>query len=481
MNPTLLLTCILAAAIPPPAPAADASVGRPPLEKRNFHSDAVEAFIARVKADIADPETARTFENCFPNTIDTTVFYSEKNGVPDTYVITGDIDAMWLRDSSAQVNHYIPLAKDDGKLARLVNGLIRRQARCILIDPYANAFYRESDKVGEWTSDMTGMKPGVHERKWELDSLSYCIRLAWRYWKVTGDTSAFDDTWLKAMRLSVDTMIVQQRKGGRGPYSFMRKTEWQTDTVPGAGFGNPVKPTGMICSTFRNSDDAATYLFNIPENLMAVVNLRRLGEMLDAMGKDPGLAGTARGLADEVESAVRRHGIVNHPKHGRMYAYEVDGFGNSLLMDDAGLPSIISIPYLGYGSIDDDLYQNSRAFALSDDNPFFHKGKAAEGTGSPHLARVGDGLIWPMGISSRLLTSNDAGEIRGCIKMLVGNSGGTGFMHEGFHKDDGGIYTRPWFAWSNSLFGEAVVHTWRNHPEILKAEADPGTVRAGGK
>jgi uncharacterized protein len=209
MKPTQLLTSILtAAALAQPLLAAVAPTSRPPVEKRNFHSEAVEAFIAKVKADIADPETARTFENCFPNTIDTTVFYSEENGVPDTYIITGDIDAMWLRDSSAQVNHYIPLAKDDGKLAKLINGLIRRQTRYILIDPYANAFYREPDKVGEWKSDMTEMKPGVHERKWELDSLTYCIRLAWKYWKATGDTSAFDETWLDAMQLAVDTMLV---------------------------------------------------------------------------------------------------------------------------------------------------------------------------------------------------------------------------------------------------------------------------------
>lgn len=452
--------------------AQDAPTTRPPADERRFHSEAVEALIEKVKADIADPETARTFENCFPNTIDTTVFYSEENGVPDTYIITGDIDAMWLRDSSAQVNHYIPLAKDDDKLARMIEGLIRRQTRCILKDPYANAFYREDDKVGEWQSDLTDMQPGVHERKWELDSLTYCIRLAWKYWKATGDTAPFDETWLEAMQLAVDTMIVQQRKEGKGPYHFMRKTEWQTDTVPGAGYGNPWRPTGMICSTFRNSDDAALYLFNIPENLMAVVNLRRLAEMLDALGKQPALARTARELADEVEAAVKKHGIMEHPsdEHGEIYAYEVDGFGNALFIDDAGLPSLVAVPYLGYGSIDDPVYQRTRAFVLSDDNPYFYKGKAAEGTGSAHLARFGDDMIWPMGISSRALTTDDEAEIARCIKMLVENTGGTGFMHEGFHKDDGADYTRPWFAWSNSLFGEMIHRTWQHHRPVLTGE-----------
>lgn len=454
-----------------PALAQDnknAPTSRPPVEDRRFHSDAVEAFIEKVKANITDPEVARTFENTFPNTLDTTVFYTEENGVPDTYIITGDIDAMWLRDSSAQVNHYIPLAKEDEKLAKMINGLIRRQTRYILKDPYANAFYREPDKVGEWATDHTEMQPGVHERKWELDSLSYPIRLAYRYWKATGDESAFDNEWLKAMNLAVDTMKEQQRKNGKGPYSFMRTTQWATDTVPGNGFGNPVKPTGMICSTFRNSDDAAIYLFNIPENLMAVASLRHLSEMLNSMGKDPALAKEAAELADEVEAAVKEHGIVEHPKYGKIYAYEVDGFGNALFMDDAGLPSLVSIPYLGYGSIDDPVYQNTRKFALSEDNPYFFKGKAAEGTGSPHLARAGDSMIWPMGISSRALTSNDPAEIARCIDMLVKNTGGTGFMHEGFDKDDGSNYTRPWFAWSNSLFAEMIVDTYENHPEVLK-------------
>ncbi len=463
--------------------AQDPPTTRPPADERRFHSEAVEALIEKVKADIADPETARTFGNCFPNTIDTTVFYSEENGVPDTYIITGDIDAMWLRDSSAQVNHYIPLAKDDDKLARMIEGLIRRQTRYILKDPYANAFYREDDKVGEWQRDLTDMQPGVHERKWELDSLTYCIRLAWKYWKATGDTAPFDETWLEAMQLAVDTMIVQQRKEGKGPYHFMRKTEWQTDTVPGAGYGNPWRPTGMICSTFRNSDDAALYLFNIPENLMAVVNLRRLAEMLDALHRKPALARTARELADEVEAAVKEHGIMEHPSetHGEIYAYEVDGFGNALFIDDAGLPSLVAVPYLGYGSIDDPVYQRTRAFALSDDNPYFFKGTAAEGTGSPHLARAGDGLIWPMGISSRALTTDDEAEIAKCIKMLVENTGGTGFMHEGFYKDDGSNYTRPWFAWSNSLFGEMIHDTWQHHRTVLTAGSSDASQPETGK
>lgn len=440
---------------------------RPAKDQRLFHSEAIEKTITEVKAGIADAQVADMFAKCFPNTVDTTVHFSRKDGVPDTYVITGDIDAMWLRDSSAQVNQYIPLAKNDPALAEMINGLIRRQARCILLDPYANAFYPDPHRESEWKTDHTEMRPGVHERKWELDSLCYPIRLAYQYWKATGDTSAFDDTWLKAMKLAVETMREQQRKEGRGKYSFTRTTAMQTDTLPGAGWGNPWKPTGMICSAFRNSDDAATYLFNIPENLFAVTTLRHLAEILDAIKKEPALAKDSLALADEVEAAVKKFGIVDHPKYGKIYAYEVDGFGNVLMMDDAGLPSIIGIPYLGYGSIDDEVYQNSRRFALSADNPYFYAGKAAEGTGSPHLANKGD-FIWPMGISSRGLTSKDPAEIAQCLQMLRDTTAGTGFMHEGFNKDDAEDYTRTWFAWSNSLFSEFVLKVFTDHPELLK-------------
>ncbi len=439
---------------------------RPPKDQRRFHGDAIEKTIAEVKAGIADKKIGEMFEKCFPNTVDTTVHFSKKNGIPDTYVITGDIDAMWLRDSSAQVNQYIPLAKGDPKLAEMINGLIRRQARCILLDPYANAFYPDPKRESQWKSDHTDMRPGVHERKWELDSLCYPIRLAYQYWKATGDTSAFDDTWLAAMKLAVRTMREQQRKDGRGSYRFTRNTDMQTDTLPGAGWGNPIKPTGMICSAFRNSDDAAVYLFNIPENLFAVTTLRHLGEILDALRKEPALAADARALADEVEAGVKKYGIVDHPKYGQIYAYEVDGFGNVLMMDDAGLPSLLGIAYLGYGSVDDEIYQNSRRFALSADNPYFYQGKAAEGTGSPHLAAHG-AFIWPMGISSRGLTSKDPAEIAKCLQTLRDTTAGTGFMHEGFNKDDADDFTRPWFAWSNSLFSELVLKTFQENPKLF--------------
>ena len=249
---------------------------RPAPAKRKFTSTAVEAEIVRVTRAIADPEIAWIFQACYPNTLDTTVNFTDAGGKPDTFIITGDINAMWLRDSSAQVQAYLPLCKQDPHLAEMIVGLIHRQTACILIDPYANAFMKDASKPSPHARDRTDMRPGVFQRDWELDSLCYCIRLDFEYWKFTGDASAFDEDWWKATRLAEATMREQQRKTGNGPYRFQGR-------LMNSGWGPPIKPTGMICTAFRNSDDPAKYLFNIPDNLLAVTTLRQLAEMADAL------------------------------------------------------------------------------------------------------------------------------------------------------------------------------------------------------
>ena len=247
----------------------DFPVVRIPAGQRKFRSDAVEALITEVNQKIGNKEIAWLFNNCFPNTLDTTVDYSLIGGKPDTFVITGDIDAMWLRDSTAHVTPYLPLCKKDKKLQQMIEGVIRRQNKCIIIDPYANAFYKDDSKVSEWKkTDHTDMKPGVHERKWEIDSLCYPIRLAYHFWKETGDTAPFDEHWKEAMTLVVKTFREQQRVDGRGPYSFTRETSFATDSVPLGGFGYPGKPNGLICSMFRPSDDATIFPYLIPSNFL---------------------------------------------------------------------------------------------------------------------------------------------------------------------------------------------------------------------
>jgi meiotically up-regulated gene 157 (Mug157) protein len=438
---------------------------RPPLAQRNFTSDAVEEAIKNMKAFLPNKELAWLFENCFPNTLDTTVFYEEVNGVPDTYVITGDIDAMWLRDSSAQVWPYVPFAAKDVKLKKLIAGVINRQVKNILKDPYANAFYRDENKVSEWKkTDITDMKPGIHERKWEIDSLCFPIRLAHGYWKTTGDTSPFTTDWKESIRLTVQTFKEQQRKNDHGPYSFQRTTSWATDGVPLSGYGYPVKPVGLICSMFRPSDDATIFPFLVPDNFFAVVALQYAAEILNSVYKDAALANMCNELATEVSTALKKYAIAEHPQFGKVYAYEVNGFGSFNLMDDANNPSLLSLPYLESVSADDTVYNNTRALVLSSENPFFFKGKF-EGIGGPH---AGMDMIWPLGITMRALTSNDNKEITECLKMLIASNAGTGFMHESFYKDDPSKFTRKWFAWANTLFGELILHLQNNKPALLK-------------
>ena len=437
---------------------------RPLPGDRKFTSEAVEAYITSTRQKIGDPVLSAIFANCFPNTLDTTVESGTYEGKPDTAVITGDIAAMWLRDSSAQVWPYLPLLSRDAKLKSLIEGVIRRQTRCLLIDTYANSFMADlSAPALEWSrTDVTDMKQGVAERKYELDSLCYPIRLAHGYWKASGDTTPFDAAWKKAMSCVIETMQVQQLKHGPSPYHFSRSASNPTDTLVN-GVGNPAKPNGLIASAFRPSDDACSLPFFIPANLFAVTSLRQLAEMLDKICHDAALANTASNIAREVDSALRQHAIVETPK-GSIWAYEVDGFGGRILMDDANAPGLLSLPYLN-SSPDPALYARTRSFVWSTDNPWFFRGKAGEGIGGPHIGRDS---IWPMSQIIFALTSNSDIEIKRMLNMLKAAATTTGFMHESYNKDDSAVFTRAWFAWANTLFGELIGETAQHRPQLLK-------------
>ena len=426
---------------------------RPKEKDRLFKSDAVEKKIKEIKSMLKNPYLAWMFENCFPNTLDTTVHFRKLNGKPDTFVYTGDIHAMWLRDSGAQVWPYVQLANNDPKLKEMLEGVIRRQFLCINIDPYANAF-NDGPVGGHWQSDLTDMKMELHERKWEIDSLCYPIRLAYHYWQVTGDASIFDEVWMEAIGNVLKTFKEQQRKDGVGPYNFQRRTERALDTLNNNGNGAPVKPVGLIVSSFRPSDDATTLQFLVPSNFFAVTSLRKASEILEKVNKNEAMASECKALADEVETALKKYATYNHPEFGTIYAFEVDGFGNHLLMDDANVPSLLAMAYLGDVDINDPIYQNTRRFVWSDSNPYFFKGKAGEGIGGPHVAYD---MVWPMSIMMKAFTSQNDQEIKDCVRMLMNTDAGTGFMHESFHKDDPKNFTRAWFAWQNTLFGELII------------------------
>ena len=440
---------------------------RPAIADRRFRSPVIEDTIVRVKAQIADQQLGTIFENCFPNTLDTTVTPDRFEGHPDTFVLTGDIEAMWLRDSSAQVWPYLPFCKDDPRLSDLIEGVIRRQARCILLDPYANAFLRSpSDTPLSWsTHDDTGMKPGVGERKWEIDSLCYPIRLAHGYWQATGSTQPFDAQWKQAAWAIVKTLREQQRKNGPGQYHFQREAKTPTETLALGGYGNPARPVGLIYSMFRPSDDACIYPLFVPANLFCVTSLRQLATMADKILHDASLARECENLAAEVSAALNQYGKIRHEKYGQIWAYEVDGYGNTLSMDDANAPGLLSMAYLGCVDVHDPLYQRTRSFAWSKDNPYFFAGKAAEGIGGPHQ---GLDYIWPMAIMFRAFSATNDAEILQCLKWLRDTTAGTNFMHESFHKDDPTKYTRPWFAWANTLFGELILKLANTSPSLLR-------------
>ena len=429
---------------------------RPTPEERLFRSNVIEEKIRQVKKLLKhSPYLAWMFENCFPNTLDTTVHYTEdSDGTPDTFVYTGDIHAMWGRDSGAQVWPYLQFANKDKNLKKMIKGVILRQFHNISFDPYANAFNRYPDPNGGWMKDDCGMKPELHERKYEIDSLCYPLRLAYQYWKVTGDASIFDDLWIDVCQKVLKTFKEQQRKNGRGPYKFLRVTDRQLDTVNNGGWGAPVKPVGLIASVFRPSDDATTLLFLVPSNFMAVTTLKKMADVLTTVNHQPALAKECNDLANEVHNALMKYAIYNHPKYGKIYAYEVDGFGNQLLLDDANVPSLLAMPYLGDVSLDDPIYQNTRRFVWSDDNPYFFKGKAGEGIGGPH---IGYDMAWPMSIMMKAFTSTDDKEIKDCIQMLMDTDADTGMIHESFNVNNASDYTRPWFAWQNTLFGELIL------------------------
>ncbi len=438
---------------------------RPVLANRKFVSTAVEDTIKKVKKSIEDDELAWIFENCFPNTLDTTVDFYQVNGKPYTYVITGDIDAMWLRDSSAQVFPYLSLANEDDKLKSLLKGVVNKQIEFVLLDPYANAYYDDKQKVSEWKDDYTEMKPGVHERKWEVDSLCYVMRLSYHYWKITNDNSIFDDDWKKAMLLILKTFKEQQRKENKGPYKFQRGNGNPLDTQYGGGYGNPTVKNGLIHSMFRPSDDATFYPFLISSNMFAVVSLRQVAEIFGMFFNDLKVENQFADLAQEVDEAIKSFSIFERKEFGKIYALEIDGFGNALFMDDANVPNLLSIPYLGYTSYTDDIYMNTRKFSLSKSNPWYNEGKYAKGIGGPH---VGENKIWPLGLIMQAMTTDDDAEIEFCVRTLRNTHAGTGFIHESFDVNNPNAYSRSWFAWANTLFGELILHLYQNKPHILK-------------
>lgn len=413
-------------------------------EKQQALIEAVEEIAKKEGAYWEDEHIRRTFENCYVSTAKTTTKFLE-NG--EAYVFTGDIAAMWLRDSSAQVVHYLPFLKEYPILKDMVKGLIARQAKYIHIDPYANAFNEEANG-NCWEKDITEYNPWNWERKYEIDSLCYPVWLMEQYVKNTGDHDIFTPEVKTAFRDILDLWKREQHHE-TSAYSFIRVNCPPSDTLSCEGKGEPVGYTGMTWSGFRPSDDACRYGYLIPSNMFAAVVLGYMEKFLKEQYQDEAMAKEAADLKAQIEKGIQKYGIVENETFGKMYAYETDGLGNYNLMDDANVPSLLSLPWLAYCSKDDPIYKNTRAFVLSKKNPYYYEGNCAKGIGSPHTP---DQYIWHIALTMQGLTSDSQEERENLWNTLLSTDAGCEVMHEGFHCEKPEAFTREWFAWANSLF-----------------------------
>ena len=410
----------------------------------------VEETINMVKEKFPDQRIASVFENCYRDTIEKTI---KKEPDGSSFVITGDIPAMWLRDSTCQVRPYLMLTRDDEELADVIEGVIRRQFYCINRDPYANAF-NETDNGNCYMHDRTDMKPILWERKYELDSICFPIQLSWLFWKNSSRISHFDEQWKSAIDKIMTVLETEQYHESRSAYRFQRPEHPFPDTLSRDGKGALVKEgIGLVWSGFRPSDDACTYGYLIPSNMLLVVVMGYLAEIADTIYHDKALADRAAKLSEKVRAAIEKEGVINY--YGdRFYAYEVDGFGQYLLMDDSNLPSLLAAPYIGYCKADDPLYLSTQKAVLSERNPYFYSGKCLTGIGSPHTPA---GFVWDISLAMQGLVTSDREEKMRRINEMLRNDGGTGYMHESINCNDSSDYTRPWFSWANAMYCELVL------------------------
>ncbi|CAO3611238.1 unnamed protein product [Cunninghamella blakesleeana] len=462
-----------------------------PIEAcRTFTSKIIEQVVNTVTKSISNLDLAQLFKNTFPNTLDTTIketaciTSNSTNCHPLTFLVTGDINAMWLRDSANQIMPYLDYIPQDLSLKKMFLGTIYMQAHFISIEPYANAFH-PPDSMNDWSlmhqpnpyqhhASITDKVPIVYEAKWEIDSLASFFSISYNYWKTTNDSSFVDSPiWLNAVQIVLDTLEQEQHgtfniaTGEPLPVNevFFQNADRPTETQFLNGRGQPIKETGMIRTLFRPSDDACVYPFFVPGNAMMSVELDHMSQLVQF--KNNSLANRAKKISNEIRDAIYKYAIVDLPDYGKVFAYEVDGYGSQIIMDDANIPSLLSLPLLGFIDANDPIYVNTRKLVLSRDNPYYFKGPRMEGIGGPH---VGLNYAWPMSQIVKILTSNDDEEIKESLNIIIKSTDGTGLIHESVNVyNDDNPYTRPWFAWANGLFGQAILKLYKERSHLLSS------------
>ncbi|KAI1951339.1 hypothetical protein LOZ12_002472 [Ophidiomyces ophidiicola] len=470
------------------------SFQRPVEACRTFSSPYVEKIIHDITSRMVDKDLARIFENAFPNTLDTTVRWHVNGSQPvkkrnshalavwegpQSFIVTGDINAEWLRDSTNQLAQYQQLAKKDPNIKNLIIGAINTQAEFVIQSPYCNAF--QPPPPSKLLPTNNGQDDVVHpayepsvvfECKYELDSLANFLSLGNQFYTNTGSDAFLTNRWYMALDTVLSTIDAQSQptfdpSGDYvvNQYTFQRTTKIGTETLNLRGIGNPLNnETGLVRSAFRPSDDASILGFLIPANAMMSVELRRTADMLQKAGGKKELVNKLREVSKRIEQGVWEHGVVKHKTFGDVFAFEVDGYGSSILMDDANLPSLLALPLLGFVNQDDKVYQNTRKMILSKKgNPYYLVGSAFHGIGGPH---IGVQNAWPMSVLVRARTAISDDEIRESINM-VRDSSLLGLIHETVHVNRISQYTRSWFAWANSVFAQTILDLAERKPYLL--------------
>ncbi|KAK3991367.1 hypothetical protein QBC44DRAFT_53107 [Cladorrhinum sp. PSN332] len=486
---------------------------RPDRRCRTFHSDAIEKVIQDITARMKDPDLARLFENAFPSTTDTTIRFhtdgkdekikqklrdrkdrevwvedGEWEG-PQSFIITGDILAEWLRDSTNQLKPYQALATKDPAIYTLILGAINTQAEYVIQSPYCNAF--QPPPISGLPVSMNGQDDVVHpiyepnvvfECKYELDSLAHFLALGNEFYKHTESKDFVNNPrWRQALSSLLNVLDSQAKstfdsETGRwmaNEYSFQRRTNTGTETLNLQGMGNPLNNgTGLIRSAFRPSDDATIFGFFIPANAQMSVELKRTAAILKATGKsaDLELARELEARSKKISDGIWEHGVITHRKYGKVFAYEVDGYGSNLMMDDANYPSLLALPLMGFLDAKDETYQNTRKMLLEKEgNPYYLKGKEFQGIGGPH---IGLQNAWPMSLLVQAQTSDDDEEILRCLKYVLG-SAKLGLVHESVDVNWSIAYTRSWFAWANGVFAETILNLAKRKPHLIFKTGKP--------
>lgn len=415
----------------------------------------VQKFMDEIKEKCGEEHAdwATNFSAAFANTLLTTV---KRHPDGTTFLLTGDIPAMLLRDSTAQVRPYLVIAKEDEDLAAMISGLVKKQFDYINIDPYANAFNEEANGAGH-QSDHTEMNDWIWERKYEIDSLCYPVQLAYLLYKNTGRTDQFNASFIEGIKKVLHVFKTEQDHR-QSPYTFERETTRKEDTLVNDGRGTEIAPTGMTWSGFRPSDDACQFGYLVPSNMFAVVVLGYIEEIFTNLLAEEESAKeiieAAATLKAEIQKGIEVHAFTKNKNNEQIYAYEVGGLGNASIMDDSNVPNLISAPYLGYCSSTDEQYLVTRKTLLSKENPYFYEGKYAKGIGSSHTP---ENYIWPIALAMEGMTTESKDEKKRILDLLVATDAGTHLMHEGFDVDDPTNYTREWFSWANMMFCELVM------------------------